>query len=362
MDNMSTILLVDDSPENITLLSGVLKEIYKVKVATNGEKALSIIEQFKPDLILLDVIMPGIDGFEVCRRIKNNNKYKDIPVIFLSAKGDEEDENRGFQVGAEDYIIKPISAPILLSRIKTHLDLKSARDMLKNKNEYLEREINERIADVLLLQDTTIVAMASLAETRDNETGGHIQRTKLYVQELAEELRSMKEFKQYLTDENINLIVKSAPLHDIGKVGIPDYVLLKPAALSTDEFEIIKTHTTIGRDAIMRAEKIVHRPQDFLRFAKEIAYSHHEKWDGSGYPQQLFQSEIPVSARLMALADVYDAIISKRVYKEAMPHSMAVKIIKEASGKQFDPKVVEAFLKREKAFENISKRFVDDEF
>lgn len=360
MKNTKPVLLVvDDTPDNLSLASSILKDRYKVKVATSGAKALSIALATPPDLILLDVMMPEMDGYETCHWLKQQSALADIPVIFLTAKSEIEDEERGFALGAVDYITKPLSPPILLARINTHLTLKQARDFLKDKNAYLETEIERRTKEIALIQDVFILAMVSLAETRDNETGQHIQRTQHYVKELAIALKNHDRFQTVLTNSNIHLLVKSTPLHDIGKIGIPDHILLKPDKLTKEEFEIMKTHTTIGCDAISRAEKLLEKPETFLKWAKELAYSHHEKWDGSGYPEGLSGEEIPVSGRLMALADVYDALISNRVYKRALPHTTAVDIIRKESGKHFDPAVVEAFLLLADRFRTISKTFRD---
>ena len=357
-----TILIVDDTPDNLALMTGVLKDAYKTKVANNGERALRIAATHPPpDLILLDIMMPGIDGYQVCERLKADPFTADIPVIFLTARTEIEDEQKGFDAGCVDYITKPISPPIVLARVKTHLLLKSARDFLKDQNAYLEEEVARRTREVQVIQDITIVAMASLAETRDNETGNHIRRTQLYVRALAEKLRSNGKFAQTLDDAMIDLLYKSAPLHDIGKVGIPDRILLKPGRLTREEFEIMKTHTTLGRDSIACAERLLQSPSSFLRFAREIAYCHQEKWDGSGYPEGLAGERIPLSARLMAVADVYDALISKRVYKPAIPHEDAVQIIREGAERHFDPDVVDAFLAITQRFSEIAAVFEDSE-
>lgn len=358
-DLKPTILVVDDTSSNIMLISSLLKAKYKVKVALSGKKAISIIESSPPDLILLDIMMPEMDGYETCRRIKADTKNANIPIIFLTAKSNDEDERIGFELGAVDYIVKPINPLILFSRIKTQLLLKEARDILENNNEYLEAEVRRRIKEIETVQDVSIAAMASLAEARDNETGKHIQRTQLYVKELALELRDNELFKDYLTDERIKLIVRSSPLHDIGKVGIPDNILLKPDKLTEEEFKIMKKHSAIGKKAIERAESLINTPETYFKYAKEIAYFHHEKWDGSGYPDNLSEAKIPVSARIMAVADVYDALVSKRVYKEAFSHEKSVSIIKDGSGSSFDPSVVEAFLKLEKKFKEISEELKD---
>jgi putative two-component system response regulator len=357
-----TVLVVDDTPDNLTLVSGLLKELYTVKVANNGQRGLAIAQSAEPpDLILLDIMMPGIDGYEVCRQLKEDPKTAGIPVIFLTAKAQAEDEQHGLELGAVDYITKPISAPILLLRVKTQLTLKAAADFLKDKNAYLESEVQRRTREVSTIQDVTISAMASLAETRDNETGNHIRRTQNYVRVLAHRLREEGKFTDYLTDANVEILYKSAPLHDIGKVGIPDTILLKPGKLTADEFEVMKTHTTLGRDAIAEAEKLLETPSSFLQCAREIALSHQEKWDGSGYPEGLKGDAIPLSARLMAVADVYDALISRRVYKEPFPHEKAVEIIKQGRGQHFDPDMVDAFVAIHSTFYAVAHRYADSQ-
>ena len=357
-----TILVVDDTPDNIALLSTLLKDRYKVRAANNGERALAIAAgQPRPDLILLDIMMPGMDGYEVCERLKIDPHTADIPVIFLTAKVQVEDEEFGLRLGAVDYITKPISPPIVLARVETHLTLKRARQFLQDRNAYLEAEVWRRSREVMAIQEVTIMAMASLAETRDNATGNHIRRTQHYVRALAQHLRHHPRFATALNDETIELLFKSAPLHDIGKVGIPDRILLKPGRLTPDEFEIMKTHAALGRDAIAAAERYLDTPDSFLRFAREIAYSHQEKWDGSGYPEGLWGERIPLSARLMAVADVYDALISRRIYKPALPHEQAVTMIREGRDQHFDPDIVDAFLECAEQFRTIAARFADDE-
>ncbi len=357
-----TILIVDDTPDNITLLTSLLGDQYRNKVATNGTKALKIaMTSPPPDLILLDIMMPEIDGYEVCRQLKLDPATKDIPVIFLTAKTQEGDETKGFELGAVDYITKPIVPPILMARVHTHLALQAARKSLEQQNEVLEEQVDHRTKQLAALQDSIIIAMASLAETRDNETGHHIRRTQHYVRELALNLRRHEHYAAELTDKYIELVYKSAPLHDIGKVGVPDRILLKPGALTPDEFEEMKKHTTYGRDTILEAERSMAEPQSFLEVAREIAFSHHEKWDGSGYPQRLKGVEIPLCARLMALADVYDALISKRVYKAPMPHDEAVAIIMKGRGQHFDPEVLDAFLEVQEKFAAIAAQFKEEE-
>jgi putative two-component system response regulator len=355
-----TILLVDDSPDNLVLMNDLLKDLYKVKIANSGEKALRIAATGQPpDLVLLDVMMPEMDGHEVCRRLKADPALRDIPVIFLTAKSEVDDEKLGLDLGAVDYITKPISPPITLSRVRNHLMLKDHADFLRDKNAFLEKEVDARTREVAAIQDVTILAMASMAETRDSETGNHIRRTQFYVKALAEKLKDHPRFSAVLTDTFINLLFKSAPLHDIGKVGIPDRILLKPGRFEPHEFEIMKTHTTLGRDAIEHAERSLGMTMPFLSIAKEIAYSHQEKWDGTGYPEGIAGEAIPVSARLMAVADVYDALISRRVYKEGMPHDKAVQILIDGRGKHFDPDILDAFIELQDEFRAIAARFHD---
>jgi len=360
--NKSTILVVDDTVDNLALMSNLLKDIYKVKVASSGEKALKIAaSDSPPDLILLDIMMPGMDGYEVCQQLKRDPKTINIPVIFLTAKAEVEDERKGLELGAVDYITKPISPPIVMARVKNHLALNAMADFLRDQNEFLELEVAKRTREVMAIQDVTILAMTSLAETRDSDTGNHIRRTQFYVKALAEKLRDHPRFAWFLTDANINMLFKSAPLHDIGKVSIPDNILLKPGRFEPHEFEIMKTHAARGRDAIEYAEKALGTQVEFLSFAKSIALSHQEKWDGSGYPQGLAGDDIPIAARLMAVADVYDALISRRVYKEGMPHEEAMLIMIEGRGTHFDADMFDAFVEIQEEIRAIAQRFADSD-
>lgn len=356
------ILVVDDTPDNLSLIAGLLKGLYKVKVCNNGFKALDIANaDMPPDLILLDIMMPQMDGYEVCRQLKANPKTADIPVIFLTAKTETSDETKGLSLGAVDYLTKPVNPDILLARVRNHLQLKAQADFLNDKNAFLEQEVRRRTEEVTMVQDVTIMAMASLAETRDSDTGNHIRRTQYYVRALAEKLRDVPEFSETLTDQYIDTLFKSAPLHDIGKVGIPDRILLKPGRFEDDEFEIMKRHTTLGRDAIQHAEEQLGMEVEFLKVAKEIAYYHQEKWDGSGYPEGLSGSDIPLSARLMAIADVYDALICRRVYKEPMTHDQAISIILDGKGSHFDPIIVDHFMEIQTTLQSIAARFADSD-
>lgn len=348
------ILIVDDTPENIDVLKGLLNTDYKVKVALSGESAIYICESGNPpDIVLLDVMMPGLDGYEVCRRLKGNEATEKIPIIFLTALSDETNESTGLNLGAVDYITKPFNPDLVKVRIRNHLEIKLYRDRL-------EELVAERTKELELTQEATIESMGTLAECRDPETGGHINRTQNYVKALALHLKENPKYVQALSRQYIDLLYKSAPLHDIGKVGVSDNILLKPGKLTPEEFEEMKRHTVIGRDAIASVEKKFGE-NSFLRLAREIAYTHHEKWNGYGYPQGLSGEDIPLSGRLMAVADVYDALISKRVYKPPFPHAKAVKIILEEKGTHFDPVIVDAFQKIEKDFRSIALQFADFE-
>jgi putative two-component system response regulator len=359
-NKLQTILIVDDIPDEIFVLDEILKDEYQVKAVTNGEAALKIAQSDNPpDLILLDILMPAPDGYEICRRLIHDPRTAGIPIIFLTAKTGALNEKLGLDLGAEDYITKPPSPPIVLARIRTHLRLKGVRDFLKGENEYLEAEVNRRTKEINRIQDVTMIALGSLAETRDNETGNHIRRTQNYIKVLAEALREHPRFKEFLTPETIDLLYKSAPLHDIGKVGIPDNILKKPDRLTPDEFEVMKTHTTIGHDAIVAAEENLDRPNSFLSLGRDIAWSHHEKWDGSGYPRGLAEDSIPLAGRLMAIPDVYDALISARVYKPPYRHEQAVEIIRNGNGIHFDPDICQAFLEITDKFHEIALAYKD---
>ncbi len=380
-----TILVVDDVPENLAILGELLQDQYRVRVANSGARALTAAaSQPPPDLILLDIMMPGMDGYAVISELRRNNQTRDIPVIFVTAMDTAEDEERGLGLGAVDYITKPIKPAIALARIRTHIALKQARDLLADQNGFLEAEVARRMHENQLVQDIGIRALANLAETRDEETGRHIRRTQAYVELLARKLSSHPRFAHYLTPQQIATIVKAAPLHDIGKVGIPDQILRKQNTLSAEEFEIMKTHSTLGSDAIDKAMRGVLSDAEysqlqhhcalgfqaldsanpertgsslgFLSVAKEIARSHHEKWDGSGYPDGLAGDAIPIPARLMALADIFDALTRQRIYKDSLPISDATEIIVQGRGTHLDPDVVDAFLESLDQFIEIAQR------
>ena len=362
------ILLVDDDPAVLEALNECLRPHYQTRIATRGQKGLELARlQPQPDLILLDVELPDMKGYTVCDALKRDQTTAQIPVMFLSSHTDVADITRGLQLGAVDYVTKPVAPPILLARVQTHLRLREASDWLRDQNAHLEsvvrmrtRDLEARTLELQHSQDLTIFALGSIAETRDNETGNHIHRTSAYVEVMARQLavRSSRRHEA-VAMRDWEMIWKSAPLHDIGKVGIPDNILLKPGKLTVEEFEVMKRHTVLGRDAIRAAEIRVKSEGSFLRVASEIAYSHHERWDGAGYPQGIGGEEIPLSARLMALADVYDALVSKRVYKPPLPHATAIEIIREGRGSHFAPEVLDVFLETSDAFADINLRYSD---
>lgn len=353
-----TILIVDDTETNIDILVHALGDEYELSVAMDGESALEHIEMEIPDIILLDIMMPGMSGYEVCEKLKRNEKTANIPIIFLTAMTDIESKTKGFEMGAVDYITKPFETLEVKARVHTHLALQMAKMELNMQNEILEDKVAERTRELSLTQETTIEAIACLAEYRDPETGGHIKRTKNYVRVLAEKLREQKKYKDILNDEVIALLFKSAPLHDIGKIGIRDDILLKQEKLTSDEFEEMKMHAIIGYSALKTASTKLGE-NSFLKYAMEFSRYHQEKWDGTGYPEGIAGTDIPLSGRIMALADVYDALISKRTYKPPYSHETAVGIIYEGRGKHFDPDLVDAFMEIHDEFRKIAIRYAD---
>lgn len=364
----STILIADDQPNILLVLEDLLDEQYEVHAFDDGKPLLAYLwEGGKADLILTDVVMPGIDGFEVCREVKADPGTRDIPLLFLSGLDSDTDEAHGLSLGAEDFIHKPFSPPVVLARVRNHLDLAEARRELRLRNVELEKIVEERTREIvrrgeqlIASHEATITALCNLAEVRDKETGNHILRTQRYVGLLAEALKDHPRFRDSLTEENRIMIYKSAPLHDVGKVAIPDDILLKPGKLSPEEWEVMKRHCEYGCSALAKAAGTLSEGGDaYLRVAADIACSHHERWDGKGYPEGLAGEDIPVSARLMAVADVYDALISRRVYKPAFAHEHAVGMIAAERGRQFDPDIVDAFLKLSAAFEDIARQYRD---
>lgn len=357
------ILIVDDTPANLAILGEMLMPHYHVRIANSGERALTaVLSDPKPDLILLDIMMPGMDGYEVLTRLKANPQTREIPVMFITALESSDDEAHGLELGAVDYLAKPLKPAIVLARVHSQLELKDARDLLRDKNNWLESEVNRRIQQYQKIQDISMRALASLAEARDNETGNHILRTQSYVNLLAKQLARHPKYAAILSETIIDFYTKASPLHDIGKVGIPDEILHKPGKHTPEEWAIMQTHAQIGADAIWRAiqdEEDIEAVK-FLYVAMEIAGSHHEKWDGSGYPAGLREEQIPLSAQLMALADVFDALMSRRIYKPAFSFAESYQIILQGSGSHFNPDLVETFKQCTEEFKLVAARFTDD--
>jgi len=319
-----TVLIVDDSIENIDVLSGILSDLYTVKIAKNGEMALAIAEKFDPDIILLDIMMLGMDGYEVCERLKSNPITKEIPVIFVSAKDQEHDEAKGFELGAVDYITKPVSAVIVKARVSTQL-------RLYDQQIELERQVKEKTKELMETRVAIIEKLSSAAEYKDADTGLHVTRMSKYCYIIAK--------KYGFRNNEAELLLSAAPMHDVGKIGIPDHVLEKPGKLNDEEWEIMRTHSAIGKDILGEEE------YPLLKLAGIVALEHHEKWNGKGYPNGIEGENIDINSRIVAVIDVFDALTSERPYKKAWEVERAVDVIKEDSGTHFDPKVVEAFIK-----------------
>jgi putative two-component system response regulator len=361
------LLLVDDDAMNLDVLAELLGEEFSIRTADCGDSALVAVSGTSlPDMILLDVDMPGMDGYTVCQALKHDPKTSAIPVIFLTSHHTTAAITQAFKVGAVDFIAKPVIPEVLLARVRTHLRLTEVRCLLEDQNRHLESLVQERTQalqkrneDLVRVQELSIIALGSLAETRDTETGNHIYRTQEYVRAMVEQMQCRPHLRAQMGDDGGVMIWRSAPLHDIGKVGIPDEILLKPGKLNETEFAVMKRHTVLGRDALQSAERRARFDDSFLRTAAEIAYSHHEHWNGSGYPEGLAGRSIPFSARLMAVADVYDALISRRVYKSAFPHATALDLIRAGRGGQFDPDVVDCFIEMESRIIEIAELFKD---
>ena len=369
------IIAVDDQPDNLLILEDYLGREYAVTTFGRGQQ---LIDYFtaggQADLILLDVVMPMPDGYTLCRWLKGGPLTRDIPVMFLTSLESSTDEAFALSLGAEDFIHKPLSQAVVLGRVRNHLLLAQARKSLQDQNRTLERMVAERTrkiqeqsdelarrsSQIIAAQSATISAFCSLVEARDNETGNHILRTQHYMLALCEVMRLSPHHALELTDENITQIFKSAPLHDIGKVAIPDHILLKPGKLDPAEWEIMKRHAEFGAAAIAAAQgEIGNADTSFLEYARLIALTHHERWDGSGYPRALAGGDIPLAGRMMAVADVYDALISRRIYKPPYSHDEAIAMIVEERGKHFDPEIIDRMLTISGRFADIARRFAD---
>ncbi|MBI3231076.1 MAG: response regulator [Burkholderiales bacterium] len=355
-DSKPTILVVDDTPANLTLLNSLLRDSYRVKLANSGAKALQLASSEAPDLILLDIVMPEMDGYQVCQHLKAQAATQRVPVIFLTSKSAPEDEEEGLKMGAVDFIHKPISLPIVLARIKTHLQMKAWQDFLQDQNAWLQKQVEQRLSEINHLQDATIHVMVSLAEFRDEFASRHIAHIQEYVRLLARELATLPRYSSQLSESDIMMLSKLAALHDVGKIAIADHILLKPSALTAEEFAIIQTHAQRGYEILCQAGEQMGQQGAFLATAKQMALSHHERWDGSGYPAGLSGTAIPLAARLMALADVYDALCTQRPNRAAFSHEQATSMILEGRGTHFDPDIVDCFANISSHFAAVAQR------
>ena len=336
---MKTIFVVDDNNVNLLSADEALSAHYRVFTMPSAANMFELLQDITPDLILLDILMPEIDGFETLKQLKASSKYMDIPVMFLTSRNDAETETLGFEMGIVDYVSKPFSKPVLLNRIKTHLGI--------------EDIIHERTNNLNRLKNSIVSVLANMMENRDKMTSGHLERTSKYIRLLLETMVEHKVYFDELKQWNLETVISAARLHDIGKIVITDLILNKPTSLTTEEIDIIKTHALEGKKII---EIIMDEAGDeiFLQYAKLFAGYHHERWDGQGYPHGLEGEAIPLQGRIMAIADVYDALASKRPYKKAFSHAEVVEIISNDSGTHFDPKLIQIFQLCEQKFENVS--------
>jgi len=346
-----TVFLVDDDVTNLTVGKSALTEYYKVFTLDSGSRLLKMLEKNIPDLILLDIEMPEMNGYETIKIIKSKPETCGIPVIFLTGKNDDESELEGLSLGAVDYVTKPFSPQLLLKRIEVHLLVESQRQELINYNDHLQEIVEAKTKSVVELQDAILKTMIELVERRDYETGGHIERTTRYLKILLAAMMKQSLEKEKLSSWNLDLVLKSAQLHDVGKIAIQDSILRKPGSLTSEEFGEIKKHTVVGEEIIEEIKKNS-AEQAFLEHAGIFAATHHEKWDGTGYPRGLKGEEIPLQGRLLAIADVYDALVSDRPYKKAFTHEKAVEIITEGKGRHFDPILIDLFLSVSDEFKN----------
>ncbi|MCL2279583.1 MAG: response regulator [Oscillospiraceae bacterium] len=355
-----TIFLVDDDMTNLTIGKRALSGVYNVFTLDSGADMLDMLDNLHPDLILLDVNMPEMDGHEAIERLKSDAKTANIPVIFLTALNDEEMELKGLSLGAIDYISKPFSAPLLLKRLEVHLlveeqkkELVSQKRELLFLNNNLEQIVDEKTETVVELKNAILSTMAELVEYRDEITGGHIIRTQQYMKVLMDAMRSEGVYADEVNTLDEELVLQSCQLHDVGKIAVKDEILNKPDKLTPEEFDSIKSHTIFGEKVIERLKEKT-MDSDFLEYARIFAISHHEKWDGSGYPHGLTGEEIPLLGRMMAIGDVYDALVEPRPYKGELPHEKAMEIILDGKGGHFDPVLADVFEKVGHVFEKIS--------
>jgi putative two-component system response regulator len=354
------IMVVDDTPENLKVLSMMLQRNgYCVSAFPQGKMALSAADAIPPNLVLLDIDMPEMNGYQVCEAFKSKPELKDIPIIFISALDDPNDKIRALKCGGVDYITKPFQIDEVYARVDTHLQLYKAREILKDFNEKLKNTVADQLEEINKSQLAMIFALAKLSHTRDDDTGLHLERVQYLCRMLSEEIAGVKGFLDQITPNFITAIFHASPLHDLGKVGIKDAILLKPGKLTPEEFETMKAHTTIGARTLESVHK-QYPNNEFIRMGIDIAKYHHEKWDGSGYPEGLYGTAIPLSARIMALVDVYEALRARRPYKEPFPHEKSAAIILEGRGKHFDPHIVDGFVRIQENIESFYATLADD--
>jgi len=348
-----TLFVVDDNLTNLNIAKDILSEEYNVITIPSAGKMFEMLGKVIPDIILLDIEMPEMNGYDAIKILKADDKYKDVPVIFITVRGDSTSELTGLSLGAVDYISKPFAPQLLVKRIEVHVTLKTQKEQLKDYNENLVRMVNEKAKMVTELQDTIISTITELVECRDYTSGGHIERTQNYLKLFIEEMGKSDLYKDTVNEWETEFFVESSRFHDLGKMAIRDSILNKSSKLTKEEFEEIKAHAAHGVEMIERIQQNA-TDKTFLEHAKLFAGTHHEKWDGTGYPKGLKGDEIPLQGRLMAIADVYDALISERPYKRALPHNEAVKIIETGRNTHFDPNLVDVFMKLEGEFQKAS--------
>lgn len=356
MNDSFDILVVDDMPQNVRMLSEMLKRIgYVVCTASSGEEAIKKAADCRPNLILMDINMPGMDGYETCKALKEDPELQKIPVLFISALSDADDKVKAFNAGGVDYVTKPFEFKEVRARVKTHLELYRLHAELELHTHHLEKLVEEKVHEITSAQRGMIFALAKLAESRDDDTGTHMDRVSGVCRIIAESLRQYNGYGEIIGSCFVENIFHTSPLHDIGKVGVSDAILLKPGKLTPEEFEVMKTHTIIGAETLQNVQREF--PDNaFVAMGIEITKWHHERWDGKGYPDGLAEEAIPLSARIMAVADVYDALRSKRSYKDAFSHEKSRAIIMEGSGSQFAPGVVKAFAQAEEEIVDLYRR------
>jgi len=353
-DERDVILIVDDIEINRLILREILQDDYRIVEAESGSEAFELLyeEKLSPTVVLLDIMMPDIDGFQVLERIKGSTDTSHIPVLFITAADSEDTESRGLKEGAADYITKPFNHDVVRARVDNHINLARYRHKL-------EQLVAKKAAEVTKTYEQTLEILATIIEYRNLESGAHIRRTTLLTEIIVAKMLNMERFRPLLLAQNVLSLVKASALHDIGKIGISDSILLKPGKLTPDEFEVIKTHTSIGSQIIDSIAASLPDNDMYLKYAYDICHYHHERWDGTGYPCGLKGEEVPISARIISVVDVYDALVSPRCYKGAYPHDVSLEIITEGRGTQFDPDIVDILPELSTLFKGVGERHRD---